>query len=497
MEKIGLSRIDFSAKSSKFTLNDLVDNIVNKITEHFNISVDVKSLDKYTTFAELRAALTDQFPKVTENHIIEYADRQIAFSQNIIRLLEDGNLVLFAADYAGCPARFALSFPGRRSPEAGEWRRAWALAGGRGRTLADAVSGALGEAAECMSVWSRHQDDPLIVRDPDPAAGVVHRDPNRFLQLSRRQLHRLRLDQPRLSGLCLGKKVQDGDHINRFVQFQEKIEGRRHFVPALAALVGEEPNYGIDGTRLVTTSGTAVDADLEYAFDKAMFELIERDSVAIWWYQREPRPRLPHRLLEAAGGDDLRRWLLDRERKFHLLDLMTDTGVPVVAALSYLPRGGMIADGYAAGRTWPEAAFAAVLEMLQAEMSLCFMAEKAGRGGEDAESAFFAETRARNLLDARFMVGRDRGRDTGDADLDRETSASRTAERLHDLGIDLLVADITRPELGVPAARAVSAALRDWQPRFAPGRLYDVPVRMGWRDIPLAEDDLNPWPFLT
>jgi ribosomal protein S12 methylthiotransferase accessory factor len=34
--------------------------------------------------------------------------------------------------------------------------------------------------------------------------------------------------------------------------------------------------------------------------------------------------------------------------------------------------------------------------------------------------------------------------------------------------------------------------LRHFWPRFAPGRLYDVPVRLGWIARPLAEDELNP-----
>ena len=27
---------------------------------------------------------------------------------------------------------------------------------------------------------------------------------------------------------------------------------------------------------------------------------------------------------------------------------------------------------------------------------------------------------------------------------------------------------------------------------YAPGRLYDVPVKLGWRDRPVPEDEVNP-----
>jgi len=44
-------------------------------------------------------------------------------------------------------------------------------------------------------------------------------------------------------------------------------------------------------------------------------------------------------------------------------------------------------------------------------------------------------------------------------------------------------------------AKVVVPGLRYWGARFGPGRLYDVPVRLGWVEGPLSEDNLNPTPF--
>jgi ribosomal protein S12 methylthiotransferase accessory factor len=33
--------------------------------------------------------------------------------------------------------------------------------------------------------------------------------------------------------------------------------------------------------------------------------------------------------------------------------------------------------------------------------------------------------------------------------------------------------------------------MRHFYKRFAPGRLYDVPIKLGWRDAPLPEQELN------
>ncbi|MGE0680442.1 MAG: YcaO-like family protein, partial [Candidatus Binatia bacterium] len=59
-------------------------------------------------------------------------------------------------------------------------------------------------------------------------------------------------------------------------------------------------------------------------------------------------------------------------------------------------------------------------------------------------------------------------------------------------GLETLVLDQTRPDLGLNAVKVLVPGLRHFWPRFGPGRLYDVPVQMGWLKQPLAEDELNP-----
>ena len=59
-------------------------------------------------------------------------------------------------------------------------------------------------------------------------------------------------------------------------------------------------------------------------------------------------------------------------------------------------------------------------------------------------------------------------------------------------GLDFLVLDQTRPDIEVPVVRVIVPGLRHFYRRFAPGRLYDVPVKLRLRDRPLSEDELNP-----
>ena len=65
------------------------------------------------------------------------------------------------------------------------------------------------------------------------------------------------------------------------------------------------------------------------------------------------------------------------------------------------------------------------------------------------------------------------------------------------VGLDVLVLDLTRPDIGLNVVKVVVPGMRFFWQRFAQGRLYDVPVKMGWLNEPTPEARLNrtPMPF--
>jgi ribosomal protein S12 methylthiotransferase accessory factor len=58
--------------------------------------------------------------------------------------------------------------------------------------------------------------------------------------------------------------------------------------------------------------------------------------------------------------------------------------------------------------------------------------------------------------------------------------------------MDLLVIDMTRPDIGLPVVKVMVPGMRHFWNRYAPGRLYDVPVEQGLLPVALTEDQLNP-----
>jgi ribosomal protein S12 methylthiotransferase accessory factor len=61
-------------------------------------------------------------------------------------------------------------------------------------------------------------------------------------------------------------------------------------------------------------------------------------------------------------------------------------------------------------------------------------------------------------------------------------------------GLETLVLDQTRPDIELNVVKVVVPGLRHFWARFAPGRLYDVPVQLGWLPRRLTEAELNPIP---
>ena len=62
-------------------------------------------------------------------------------------------------------------------------------------------------------------------------------------------------------------------------------------------------------------------------------------------------------------------------------------------------------------------------------------------------------------------------------------------------GLETLVLDLTRPDVGLSVVRVTVPGLRPNMRRLAPGRLYDIPVRLGWLRGPREESQMNPVPM--
>jgi oxazoline/thiazoline synthase len=229
----------------------------------------------------------------------------------------------------------------------------------------------------------------------------------------------------------------------------------------------DEPEFCI-----ADTSGCAAGPTMEEARARALLEAVERDAVAIWWYNRLQRPGLT-----AASLRELR-----VPEGFTVVDITTDLGIPCYAAIHSASDGSRPAFGAAAHLDAASAVRRAVAEA--AQMAVW---GTEGAAPELAEWLTTANVGAETWLRACGHADIRSSFDGSAGELLRES-----VRRLEECGLDAYACDLTRDDVGVPVARVIVPGLRHPWARFAPGRLYDVPVKLGWLATPTREEDLNP-----
>lgn len=239
------------------------------------------------------------------------------------------------------------------------------------------------------------------------------------------------------------------------------------------------------------SNGCAAGSTLEEAVLQGALELVERDAVALWWYNRIARPAF-----DAAGFDDplterTQEHLRRNGRQMRLLDLTTDVGIPVCAAVSARDDGRRIVLGLGAHLDARIAIRRAVAEHNQmAVYEPVGGAADIGRDGRKWLQEASLETDAFLVPDGQVAVpaALEPPRNLADA-------AEQCLRRIGKVADDVIILDTSRRELDFSCARVTAPGLRHFWPRLAPGRLYDGPVASGWTNHALTEDDMNPIPF--
>ena len=246
------------------------------------------------------------------------------------------------------------------------------------------------------------------------------------------------------------------------------------------------------------SNGCAAGNTLEEAIQQGFFELVERDACALWWYNRVGRPGIDLATFDDPFFGTMTASLAAVDRDVVALDITSDLGIPTVMAVSWRRAdGGRIHLGLGC-HLEPRLAVSRALAELNQGVAWDF------QSGTETDAAGFEGAHARWLSGATVENQphlRPKGGQRTAADfVDRSTSDVRddvaaSIEQLRGKGLDMIVLDHTRADIGFPVARVVVPGLRHFWGRFAPGRLYDTPVELGWLDRPLAESELNPIPF--
>jgi oxazoline/thiazoline synthase len=234
------------------------------------------------------------------------------------------------------------------------------------------------------------------------------------------------------------------------------------------------------------SNGCAAGNTLEEAIVQGFLELVERDTYAIWWYNRLQRPQVDLSRFDDSYVRDLQVQFGETGRQVWLLDLTNDLEIPSYVALSHATEGSQEIIEFGSGSHF-DARIAALRSLTELNQ---FLSLGLSAGRNEGVTPLRLQDHPYLTPKEGAPVQPDFSSKFGYIDTrDQVLACVRLAER-H--GLDFLVLDQTRPDIGVPVVRVVVPGLRHFYRRFGPGRLYDVPVKLGWREGPLKESDLNP-----
>ena len=250
--------------------------------------------------------------------------------------------------------------------------------------------------------------------------------------------------------------------------------------------------YRGPGQMHTDSNGCAAGNTLEEAIVQGFLELVERDAYAIWWYNRLQRAAVDLSQFDDSYVRDLQNQLAETGRRLWVLDVTSDLGIPSFVAVTHWMDNGQENIEFGSGAHFdPRIALLRALTELNQFLSIGLMG-----GGKGDKSSLDGTTPLR-LKDHPYLTPSNSPavQPAPGSKFDRLETHEQVTTCVHAAkreGLDFLVLNQTRPDIEVPVVRVIVPGMRHFYRRFGPGRLYDVPVKLGLRDRSLPENELNP-----
>jgi oxazoline/thiazoline synthase len=239
------------------------------------------------------------------------------------------------------------------------------------------------------------------------------------------------------------------------------------------------------------SNGCAAGNTLEEAVVQGFLELVERDSYAIWWYNKLRRPAVNLEKFNDSYARDLQTQLTESGKRLWVLDITSDLGIP-----SYVAIAHWIDDGNEFVEFGSGSHFDARIAMLRTLTELNqFLSIEELEGGSRQQGSLDGMTPLR-IEDHPYLLPSEE--EVVEVEFGSKFSRLETREQVAECirsvakhGMDFLVLDQTRPDIEAAVVRVIVPGMRHFYRRYGPGRLYDVPVKLGWLDKPLKEEEMN------
>lgn len=250
------------------------------------------------------------------------------------------------------------------------------------------------------------------------------------------------------------------------------------------------------------SNGNASGNSIEEAILQGFFELIERDSVCLWWYNRVKRPVVDLESFDEPYFKTIKDYYKTLHRDIWVIDITSDFGIPAFAAITR--RTDKVVEDILLGFGCHFDAKIAIMRALT-EVNQ-FMPAVMNITNENTEYTFddrdvlhwWKTATLENqpyLAPDKNMPLKKQKDYTYEYSDDLLEDVQFIIDLVHSKGHEIFVLNQTRPDINMPVVKVIIPGIRHFWARFASGRLYDVPVKLGWLNKPLKEKELNPIPM--
>jgi len=248
------------------------------------------------------------------------------------------------------------------------------------------------------------------------------------------------------------------------------------------------------------SNGSAAGNTIEEAILQGFLEIVERDAAAIWWYNRLSLPEVDLSKLENSYINQVISHYHDIHREIWCLDLTTDIGVPVIAAISRRVDKPVedIVFAFGCHLDFEIAVLRAVTELNQFLPAVMPIASDGSGEYAYDDPASLDWWKTARISDHAYLKPNAHLEKifAKTSSIDASGSIGEIVracqQRMEEKGFEFLVLNQTRPDIGLPVVKVVVPGMRHFWRRCAPGRLYDVPVEMGLLSHAKDESELNP-----
>ncbi|MEQ8188121.1 MAG: TOMM precursor leader peptide-binding protein [Candidatus Eremiobacterota bacterium] len=243
------------------------------------------------------------------------------------------------------------------------------------------------------------------------------------------------------------------------------------------------------------SNGCASGNTIEEAILHGFFELVERDAVAIWWYNRLKKPSIDLESFKHPYIKKLQHFYYTIGRDLLVLDLTTDFNIPVFAAITMKTGSNAEEIIFAFGCHFdPCIALLRSLCELNQFVSIAIDRPEAEHSyNNDVAMKWWKTATVKNnpylIPDGTIKKSSDY-KSLAREDLLEDINLCLNIVK--DLHMEMFVLEQTRSDVGLNVVKVIVPGMRHMWERFKEGRLYDVPVKMGWLKERKTEEELNP-----